>query len=264
MFTFHSGTEIHGAIPAGLNLEDLLDKNRLEELAVEVYDRNPNILARVDSDNSSYVIKWFGWRNPLHFWLSPTFPSRAQASWNTARALTSAGTRTPEPLFVYTRRDRGFIHENIYITQSVHPHQTFRQLLKNTTGDDREPPFPVIEDLARSLVRMHNAGIFHRDLTTGNFLVDEENQVWLVDLNRAVKKSSAGLSVDLRIKDLAKIHFGALDSDLTRIWMDRFFNVYGQGTSVPDTRWGELYTKARRHHRRRRQRKQQLKRSLRR
>lgn len=218
-----------GKIPEPLSLEHLLDRDALNELADEVYDTKPNLVARLSTKHGPVVVKWFGWRHPIHYYLSISFKSRAQTSWDIAHKLLSCGARTPEPLFVYTKRRRGFIKENIIITRAINPHQTVRRLLK--TEVQKEIKVKAISDLALSISRMHNAGIFHRDITTGNFLVNEIGDVYIVDLNRA--KCFKKLSVKQRLHDLKKLYFKQFgDLEFSQKLLHQFFDVYERESSV--------------------------------
>jgi hypothetical protein len=192
-----------GQLPDGLTLNDLLQIN-LDTINIEkIYEESTNKVVLFEHAGNSYVLKKFGWRNPIHFLLSPTFNSRAQASWNTAQGLISANALTPEPIYVYTVRKFGWIYENIFLTTAIHPHVKFREL--NLDNHAKTHILKATRSLAQSIANMHNAGIIHNDLTNGNFLVDEAGLVYIVDLNRAhfVKN----VSIRKRLRDLAKINF---------------------------------------------------------
>ncbi|MFB0516524.1 MAG: lipopolysaccharide kinase InaA family protein [Candidatus Neomarinimicrobiota bacterium] len=209
-------------------------------MAQKIYDQDPNLVAQLDTHQGPVVIKWFGWRHKLHFYLSPLRPGRAWNSWQMARALEEAAARTPQPLFVYLRRCRGFIHENFYVTAAIHPHQKLRDFLQSNA-----PPQlmeQAVADLALSIARMHEGGIRHRDLTTGNCLVDDAGLVHLVDLNRARKRARP--SRHQRLSDLARINFNARDQALTCRLAHRFFQVYSTETD-PTIDWEGRYQKYR-------------------
>lgn len=201
------------------------------------------------------VIKWFGWRHPIHFYLSPLFPGRAWISWEMATALEKATTRTPRPLFVYSRRQKGFIHENFFITAGIHPHRKLRALLKSDAP--AELMETAVTDLALSIARMHEGGIQHRDLTSGNFLVDDAGLVYLVDLNRA--RRLGHVSRRQRLTDLARISFAARDQKLHYQLARRFFQAYGAETD-PVFNWEGGYWKYRKRRLRRRRLKKRLQR----
>ncbi len=198
-------------------------------------------MARLEADSGPVVIKWFGWRNPLHIYLSPFSDGRAWHSWTVAHALKEAAVRTPEPLFVYVRRRRGIIRDSFLISAAIHPHQTLRAHLRSQASTN------LLEDavgnLASSLARMHEAGILHRDLTTGNFLVDDKGQVAIVDLNRA--RLRRRLTSRQCLADLARLSFASRDSGLGERLRNRFFQVYG-GARNASFGWEAGYRRYRR------------------
>lgn len=254
MITLSSGVETAGTCPRELHPDDLLSRSRAEALADEIYDTDPNLVIRLSTSSGNYVLKWFGWRHRIHVVLSPTFPSRAWASWTCGQALITAGVRTPEPIWVYTRRQRGIIRENVYLTRAVEPHRALRSVLKTEPVDELGE---ILKRWGIALARMHNAGIYHRDLTTGNFLVSEENKIYVIDLNRA--RLQRNLSVSLRLNDLRKIHFPNRIPEPVR---NLFWTSYGvESETAAD--WETLYQQKRAAYRARRKRKTQLKRRLR-
>ncbi len=115
-------------------------------------------MARLDAHRGPVVIKWFGWRNRLHRALSPFARGRAWRSWEVAQALREAEVRTPGPLYVFARRRRGVIRDNFFVAAAIHPHQTLRDLLKSDAP--QELMEQAVSDLAKSIARMHGAGIF--------------------------------------------------------------------------------------------------------
>ncbi|UCD38322.1 MAG: phosphotransferase [Fidelibacterota bacterium] len=210
-------------------------------------------MARLETNQGPVVLKWFGWRHPIHFYLSPLRTSRAWRSWKTATTLENAGARTPHPLFIFSRRHRGFIRENYFITIAIHPHQKLRTFLKTDTPADVMAS--AVGDLAVSIARMHEGGIIHRDLTSGNFLVDEGGRVYLVDLNRA--QPIKHISTRQRLTDLARISFTSRDQDLTTLLARKFFQVYSVETDQTID-WERRYWTYRHRRLRRRRWKQRL------
>lgn len=228
MGLFSTMVSTNGHLPEPFTLDDFSSRETVALRAEHVYKTRPNLVARLPSDQGPIVVKWFGWRHPVHSALSPTFLSRAHASWATAQAVKKAQARTPEPLWVLTRRSRGFIKDNFFITRAIHPHTRLRPLLTSDTSDTFLRT--AIKDLAGSIARMHNRGIVHRDLTTANFLVDEKGRVFIVDLNRA--KQLKMLSPHHRLIDLARLNFKTNTVALTEDLAHLFFDVYRQESGL--------------------------------
>lgn len=132
--------------------------------------------------------------------------TKAERSETTARALLALGLPTPEPLGVEVRDG-----ESWYVARRVDGAQIRQWFLERDDPKSAAPAPPIPFDevvgalagLARS---MHDAGVFFRDFTDGNILVEGtpgEVRLWLVDLNRARirERSLGGWS---RFRDLAR------------------------------------------------------------
>jgi len=228
MLPFSSSVLEEGQLPPPFTIDDFSNKEKLASRADKIYDTLPNLVVQLSSDKGPIVVKWFGWRHPMHYPLSPTFPSRAFASWIVAHTLQHAKTRTPKPLYVYTRRYRGLIKENFFITEAIHPHTRLRKVLISETPETFLNA--SIKDLALSIARMHKQGIFHRDLTTGNFLVNEMGEVFIVDLNRT--QLLRKLSTHQRLIDLAKLFFNTEKPELTNRLTHLFFTTYEEESKL--------------------------------
>ncbi len=189
--------------------------------AERVYDTSPNIVASLITAGGPVVVKLFGWRQRLHYYFSIGMKSRARMSWDAAHHLRQARTRTPEPLFIYTLRKLGLVQKNLLITAGVEPHTTLRKFLRANPA--KEQVTAVVNDLARNIARMHNAGIVHNDLTPGNILIDNSGQTYLIDLNRLRKKRL--LSVRKRLHDLARINLGTKNNPNEELYT-AFFTEY--------------------------------------
>lgn len=221
-FGFPSRLEI-GTLPAEIESNCLIDIGWLKDNASKVHDINPNFVCEISSQSGAYVVKWFGWRSSFHYFISPFIESRAQVSWEIANAMKDCGVGTPAPVFTCTLRKKGFIKENIFITDSIKNHQTLRQWLLTYPSSDRLDV--VLSKLAVNLSRMHNAGIYHNDLTIGNVLLDDDLEIYLIDLNRGEQTLP---NIKKCLKDLSKLYFGPgvkeeLDNRITF-----FFQEYGK------------------------------------
>ncbi|MFQ6615147.1 MAG: lipopolysaccharide kinase InaA family protein [Fidelibacterota bacterium] len=228
MVNFFTSVQEKGNFPPGLDAGAVKNRETLAGKADEIYDAHPNLVVRLPADDHPVVVKWFGWRHPLHRLLSPTFPSRAYMSWSVGHALQELGALTPDPLYVYTRRERGIIHDNFLITKAIHPHTRLRSLIVSDAPEELMET--AMANLARSIARMHGGGIFHRDLTSGNFLVDDNGQTYIVDLNRARRFKK--LSTYQILTDLARINFKARDRGAEERLTRRFFQVYREESKM--------------------------------
>lgn len=192
----------YGSLPSPYTISQILEFNAESKEIIQVYDTNPNLVALIDSDDGKIVLKRFGWRSFFHFLISPFMYSRARMSWETAIILDKINI-TSKPLFVHTKKKLGFKYENFFITKAIEPHIKLRRFFIEETNIDKLKT--VLRNLACALAKMHKSGIYHRDLTTGNFLVDENLNIYLVDLNRA--RNIGKVSINKCLKDLSKIFF---------------------------------------------------------
>lgn len=189
--------------------------------AIRLFNRYPNRVYEVPfpfgNDLTHIVVKSFGWRERFHYWVSPLMRSKALNSFETALLLLEKGLGTPPPLAAFERRERYFVRENLYVTESLGHTTTLRQILRK--GEDRELRDFLIGRVGKFLRIMHDAGIFHRDLTLANFLIKDEEHFYLVDLNRARPKKRP-LKLLERIDDISRMDF--LDEEF-RIFLRSYF-----------------------------------------
>ena len=139
------------------------------------------------------VIKQFtnqGWRKVLERRLRG---SKAERSWRAAVAIAAAGIPTPDPLArVESEAPDG---PSFFVTRLVDPAHEVRHFFRRLHGDPSAEAFPAVEPtefftaLGRFVRRLHDAGIWHRDLSMGNVLAgsDDPQQLdfFVLDCNRA-------------------------------------------------------------------------------
>lgn len=211
-------------------IEKLCDRHWIDANARVVYKDKVNIVAELELEIKGklreVVIKYFGWRNKISYWLSPFMRSRAQKSWDASQWLINHGINVPKPIAVFTRRKLGFIHENFLLTEKIADHITVRQFLKNTDSFERKAE--VVKQLGLIVKKLHDGNFLHRDLTLGNFLLTDKGaqEIYLVDLNRLVWRPF--LFKWQRLKDISKMNLCPCRLQLEHIdclWLV-FLNAY--------------------------------------
>ena len=230
----------YGSLPAPYTITQILELNSESKEIIQIYDTKPNLVALTDSAIGKIVLKCFGWRSFFHFLISPFMYSRARMSWETAIILDKISI-TPKPLFVHTKKRFGFKYENFFITKAIEPHKKLRHFFVEEINLDRFRN--VLRNAAVSIAKMHDIGIYHKDLTTGNFLVDDDLNIFLVDLNRA--RNVGKLSVKQRLKDLSKIFFKNTDIFSQEESIYYFFKFYADESDIKID-WVAGYRKYRR------------------
>jgi len=246
-----------GNLPKPSTVKNILQINSNSKDILNLYDTNPNLVALIDSDDGKIVLKRFGWRSKFHFFISPFMHSRSRMSWDIATILDSVNI-TPKPLCVYTKIKFGFKFENFFISKAIEPHKTFRKFINVET--DKNKIQKVIQNLAVAIAQMHTLGIYHRDLTTGNFLVDKKLNIFIVDLNRA--QNVLQLSIKQRLKDISKIHFKDTNTFPQENSIEHFFIYYSTESGI-ELDWIDEYWKYRKKLVSRRKRSKKIKNLLR-
>lgn len=156
--------------------------------------------------------------------------SKARREWAITNAAVERGLSTVTPVAYGERRGAGILRESYLLTVRLFDCITLEEALfsddraiRVDAGARRE----MIVLLATLLRRMHDSGIYHRDLHPGNFLVETSEaaprRLYLLDLHRASARSSLPLAT--RLKSLAQFNMFASIS-LKKAERLLFFNSY--------------------------------------
>jgi len=196
-------------------LQSLLSLDSLpDDPDLRVYREYPNLVYEVSLPPewglpwSCLVVKRFGWRGVQHYLSSPLKLSRAMKAYRTACYLLAHGLRTPLPLGVVEKRRWGFVQYNVYVTEAIANAITLQQCY-TALPDGPDGLEEVIRLVACYTRRMHDSGLWHRDMVSSNLLLtgpSSNRQVYLVDLNRARRLSY--MPAILRAIDLARLGSG--------------------------------------------------------
>ena len=184
-----------------------------------VYMWAPNLVREVALPASlevpwSYlVVKRFGWRGRQHYAFSPLKRSRAMKAYATACYLLLHQLDTPLPLGVFEERHRGFVKYNVLATEGIANYVTLRQYresLPDGAWDLPQAPSLEIHDVLKLAAdyarRLHDCGIWHRDMVLSNFLMTGQpgqRRLYLIDLNRAYRLPRVPML--LRALDIARM-----------------------------------------------------------
>ncbi|MBI3811911.1 MAG: hypothetical protein HY283_06875 [Nitrospirae bacterium] len=191
---------------------------------VKIFLERPNRVfsMKLPTEDRAVVVKQFGWRSVIHKLVRPLTGSKAIRSFRIAMTLREAGVATPRPLIAWDRKGGGTAFESYYISEEIPDAVTLRQILKSHGMIEIERG-TLLTELARLVRGMHDAGILHRDLTIGNFLVAPKpvdgNRIFIIDLSRSVQLVRVPLLI--RFMDLARMKLGDF-------WPE-FFEAYCEG-----------------------------------
>jgi len=141
-------------------------------------------------------------------------PSKGRKEWFVAYQLQKRNVAIPKPLGWLERVHRGLVKESYYFSEAV-----------GSGNSLIEGPGPFFPELAKTVKKVHLAGLFHRDLHAGNFLWDGQT-LFLIDLHSA--KILRTLSLNQRLWNLS-----LLFHSLRSVWGEReqslFMDTYFEG-----------------------------------
>lgn len=138
--------------------------------------------------------------------------SKAAKSWRVASALVAAGLQTPEPVMLIESASAS--GPSLYVCRYLDDILEIRYLLRAANASREKEDFPgvdfprFLEALGRMARRLHDAGFWHRDLSSGNVLLRTDaagapTDLYLVDLNRT--RMGKALTVSERLRDLSRM-----------------------------------------------------------
>jgi len=94
-----------------------------------------------------------------------------------------AGLATPEIVALYSKRVLPGLFRSCVLTRRIRESQNLRQWLREDGGNTVNWK-PMIDQVARALSALHEAGCRHRDLNLGNLLTGPTG-IWIIDLDGA-------------------------------------------------------------------------------
>jgi tRNA A-37 threonylcarbamoyl transferase component Bud32 len=154
-----------------------------------------------------------GWIEYLKYFV---FPSKGRKEWFVAYQSGKRHLNIPRPLGWMEHIHRGLVRESYYLSEAI---GSGVSLIEET---DRLREEQTFNELVKIVRRMHDSGLYHRDLHAGNFLWDGES-LFLTDLHRArILKS---LSVEQRLANLSHL-FHSLRSIWEEGEWSRFLERY--------------------------------------
>lgn len=141
--------------------------------------------------------------------------SKAERSWRMARAFAERGIPTADPLFwIESTAADG---PSYFVSRFLQDRLEIRYLLRARNAGELATKYPGLDYprflglLAGALRRLHDRGLFHRDLSIGNVLVPDSlaleslDDFALIDLNRARIFAEGGVGLWARNRDLGRL-----------------------------------------------------------
>lgn len=192
---------------------------------------------RTEIDGQGYFVKihrGVGWGEILKNLLSLRLPVLGAANeWQAIARLTELGVATMQAV-AYGARGRNPARQHSFIiTRELAPTISLEDLGRDWAQHPPEPAFKraLIARVADMARRMHAGGVNHRDFYICHFLLHldpapttDDFRLSLIDLHRAQLRAATPRR--WRDKDLAALHFSALDIGLTARDRLRFLRAY--------------------------------------
>ena len=171
-----------------------------------------------------------GWLESLKYVLLPT---KARKEWFVAYQLQKRNLNIPQPFGWMEKVCWGFVKESYYLSEAIGSGTSFIEdltILRESLS---------IDELAKMVRKIHNTGLFHKDLHAGNFLRDGQS-LFITDLHRA--KIVRTLSLNQRLWNLSQLF-----QSLRPIWEDsdrlQFIEKYFEGNPFDLQKKRELLQK---------------------
>ncbi len=152
--------------------------------ANEIYHARNSVYAYSCKDGTCLCIKDFHTPSAINSLIYTHLRrSKARRSYENARRLISMGFDTPDPV-AYIEVHCGMrLTRSYYICRQIDGAEDLRLWHLR----DAAVMSPVLDALAQYMVRLHRAGVYHKDFSPGNILYrteDGRRRFYLIDINR--------------------------------------------------------------------------------
>lgn len=110
--------------------------------------------------------------------------SKSRRAFENAVRIIELGFETPAPVAYLESFTNGLLHYSYFVSLQCPLSRQFKEFADGSPIADR---VSVVEDLGRYVAKLHQAGVYHKDLSIGNILFETDQagtHFSLVDLNR--------------------------------------------------------------------------------
>ena len=160
-------------------------------------------------------------------------PSRANRAFKAGLMLQQHGLQTPEIVAFLKKRSGLFSTEDILITREMQNATALSSVFNiNQDTITANPKRQIINELGKTIGRMHAAGISHGDLRSGNvFLSQRSRHPYFIFIDNERTFRYPILPSQLRIKNLVQLNM--LRGNLTQTDRMRFLKTYRIAAGIP-------------------------------
>lgn len=161
-------------------------------------------------------------------WLARAFGSRAARAWRGSQILDEGRFAHPAPLLIFEGQRCGAVEASYIVTERLH-RACILSLLALPKSRDLSLRRTVTKRAADEIRRLHDAGIYTRDLQETNLMVEERNDatpiIYFVDLEDV--RRIRNVSTRRRMRNLVHLDrsIGRFASRAKRL--DFFYNYWG-------------------------------------
>ena len=138
-------------------------------------------IPKKESANTSWLLKRYNLRGPVHTASHLLMRSRARGSWLNGRRLRLAGIATPRPMAYLENRIGPFRTRSFLLTEFV-PGVPLNDVIVRRNGRPDIPDM-VIQQFATHWRRLGEFRLSIGDAKGSNFLVTPDHCLWLIDLD---------------------------------------------------------------------------------
>jgi len=157
-----------------LYMPDNLKSYLKEGVVLHRNDREAGLLLQLSDGRA---VKLFPAKGMVLGWFRDVLKqTKAHKQWNSAQKVLAVGLKTPEPLSVEVFSPNSE-YESAYIYRYLEEAQTFLDFF-----NESENRSELLADLARQIALMAREDVLVIDLHLSNLLVDDEGQIWWIDL----------------------------------------------------------------------------------
>jgi len=152
---------------------------------------------------STYALKRFNLRGPLHTMVHWLLPTRARRGWRFGRQLRRAGIATPRP-WAYAENRLGPLRFTAYLLTEYVVGEAFQRWIDHPDQHSASEWEDVAAEFGRFWRRMEELQLVHGDMKGTNFVIDADRNVWVLDLDSMRRCVSSWDFARARARDWAR------------------------------------------------------------
>ncbi|HCD06097.1 MAG TPA: hypothetical protein DEQ60_12335 [Methylophaga sp.] len=175
-----------GNLSTALTEQPLTLLNQAMQDGISLKKGNSATVVKSELAGQPVVIKRYNMKTPLHFLRRCLRKSRANVSWYNANLLEYLGIATPRPLGFVEQRFLGLRQKAYFICE----HIVGRSLAELDDSEIQHPE--MIQQISELFEQLRRHHIYHGDLKATNWLVDNQQKIWLIDLDAMQQITKTG------------------------------------------------------------------------